>query len=241
MARKGTEGFVTMTKSFEADMANCSLSEIGLMALLITSKATTPVGTIYRRFEWGELPGSSESEVTKLLDGLEAKGKIVRDHHDVLIRSWVRHRTFDTPNYLKACLYPLQVQVGSPLFRTVIASELLRKDIASIQVSPPVQGKKQSSGRTYARGRDAHYEALSLIWGELTGKELPPAETITGSVKEPNPTMVEQIMATRAFEQSLPELDKRNWVCIEPSIAETFRMAVHGPTVQPLRGGLRAN
>lgn len=236
MPRKSTTGFVTMTKSFEDDMAECTLPEIGLMALLITSKSTTPVGTVYRRHEWAELSGSSDETVTKLLDGLEAKGKIVRDHHDVLIRSWVRHRTFATPNFLKACLYPLQVQVGTPLFRTVVATELMRKDIASISTAAAVRGTKDSARRVYPKGRDAHFQALELIWEELTGQKLPAAETITGSLDAPNPTMIEHIVNTRDFAQSLPELDQRNWVCIEPAIATALREALHGPTVQPLRG-----
>lgn len=241
MARKSTGGgFVTMTKSFEEDMADCSLAEIGLMSLLITSKATTPVGTVYRRHEWSELPGSSADTVTKLLEGLEAKGKIVRDHHEILIRSWVRHRCFSTPNFLKACKYTLEVQMRAPLLRVVVASELLRKDIASIEPAAPVRGSKDSAGRVYTKGRTAHYEALELIWDELTGQKLPPAETINGSITEPNATMLDHLMGTRDFEHALAELENRNWVCIEPSLAVAIRERLHGPNVKPIRGARTA-
>ena len=241
MARKSTGGgFVTMTKTFEEDMADCTLAEIGLMSLLITSKATTPVGTVYRRYEWAELPGSSEETVEKLLEGLEAKGKIVRTGHEILIRSWMRHRCFGTPNFLKACRYPLEVQVREPLLRVVVATELLRKDIASIEPAVATRGSKEATGRVFSKGRTAHYEALELIWEELTGQKLPPAETITGSVTEPNPTMLKQLIETRDFEHALPKLDQRDWVCVEPSLATAIREKLHGPTVKPIRGARTA-
>lgn len=241
MTRKDTTGFVTMTKAFESDMADCTLAEIGLMSLLITSKAATPVGTVYRRHEWAEFPGANEELVAKLLDGLESKGKVVRDRHEVLIRSWMRHRCFASPNFLKACLYPLQVQVRSPLFRTVIATELLRKDVASIAPAQASRGVKGSAQRLYPKGRDHHYQALELIWEELTGKQLPPAETITGSLEEPNQVMVQHILETREFSEALPELDARNWECIEPTLADALRSAFHGSNVAPLRGSRAAN
>lgn len=241
MARKSTGGgFVTMTKSFEEDMAHCSLAEIGLMSLMITSKATTPVGTVYRRYEWAELPGSSEDMVEKLLDGLEAKGKIVRAGHEILIRSWIRHRCFGTPNFLKACKYTLEVQMREPLLRVVVATELLRKDVASIEPAVATRGSKDAAGRVFSKGRSAHYEALELIWNELTGQKLPPAETITGSVAEPNPVMLDHILGTRDFEHALPKLEKRGWVCVEPSLANAIRDKMHGPTVKPIRGARTA-
>lgn len=241
MARKPPGGgFVTMTKSFEDDMADCTLAEIGLMSLMITSASTTPLGSIYRRYEWGSLPGSSEEMVDKALEGLEAKGKIVRSGHDILIKSWVRRRTFITPNYLKACLYPLQVQVKDPLMRVVLATELLRKDIASIEPAAQVRGSKDAAGRTYAKGQQAHYQALELIWEELTGKGLPPAKEITGSVEEPNQEMVGHILDMREFPEAVKELDKRRWVCVQPSLAEHIREAFYGANVKPIRGAREA-
>lgn len=235
MAAKDGVGFVTMTRAFEADMSECTIAEIGLMSLLITSPATTPLGNVYRRHEWEEFPGSSDDQVFALLEGLESKGKIVRDNHDILIRSWLRHRTFSTPNYLKSCLYPLQVQVRSPLLRTVVATELLRKDVAGIPKAPPTKGSKQSPSRVYTKGRDAHFQALELLWEEITDQKLPPAETITGSVTNPNPEMVEQLIATRDFAAAVPELERRNWVCVHPELAEVLRATIQGPNVAPLR------
>lgn len=164
----------------------------------------------------------------------------MRDNHDILIRSWLRHRTFTTPNYLKSCLYPLQVQVRSPLLRTVIATELLRKDVASIPTAAPVKGTRQAPSRVYTKGQDAHFQALELIWEEITDQKLPPAETITGSVTEPNPDMLQQLVSTRDFAEAVPELELRDWVCVNPSIAQALKAAIQGPNVASLNDVRRA-
>lgn len=221
--RRGDDSFVKMTRSFERDMENCSLAETGLMSLLITSRSINPVGVVYRRFEWSELPGSSTEQIDKLLSGLEEKGKIVRVRNDILIRSWLRWNTFAAPNMLKAARYSVQHQVTQPLFRTVLATEMLRKNVVEVEAKEPSRGTAQNSVRTYSKGRAAHYEAAQLVWTELVEQKLPSAETMDGSVSSPNPVMLEQIVNSEDFQAALPELQRLNWRCIQPDIASAIR------------------
>lgn len=221
--RRGDDSFVKMTRSFESDMENCSLVETGLMSLLITSRSINPVGVVYRRFEWSELPASSTEQIDNLLGGLEEKGKIVRVRNDILLRSWLRWNAFAAPNMLKAARYSLQHQVTDPLFRTVIATEMLRKNVAQVEVKEPSRGSTQNASRTYSKGRAAHYEAAQMVWTELVEQELPPAETMDGSTREPNPVMLDQIVNCEDFREALPELQRRNWRCVQPEIASALR------------------
>lgn len=232
--RRGDDAFAKMTRGFERDMENCTLGEIGLMSLLITSRAITPVGVVYRRHEWAQLPGSSDEQIAKLLEGLEAKGKIVQARNDVLIRSYLRRNAFATPNMLKAARYAIQHQVTDPLLRTVLATEMLRLDVASIEVKTSSQGSPQNPGRVYAKGRDAFYQAAQAVWTELVEAPLPPAVTMRGSTDEPNGQMLEQILASEDFQESLPQLQRRDWGCVHPQIAAALVGNLGGGSVTPI-------
>lgn len=229
--RRGADSFIKLSRNFEQDMAGCSLEEIGLMSLLLTSRMVTAAGVVYRRHEWAEMPESSNDRVIKTLDSLEAKGKIVQSHNDILIRSWIRWNCFEFPNMMKAVTYAVEHQTTTPLIRTVIATELLRKDIASVATAESKsasQETKKTGGRKYAKGQEAHYLALEKVWMALFDKGLPEAHTITGDASSPHPQMLDDILESDDFKESHDAIVEKNWQCIHGPIAEAIKERLSG-------------
>lgn len=229
-ARRGTDSFVKLSRNFGDDMADCTLEEIGLMSLILTSRMVNNAGVCYRLHEWADYPDSTGDKVLKLLDGLEGKGKIVCDGNHVLIRSWVRRNCFDAPNLMKAVAYAVAHQETTALHRIVLATELLRKDIASLPQPPAPTGKPKSGGRQYARGQQAHYMALQNVWTALFDQALPAASEITGSTESPNEAMLGHIVASDDFRTCHTALEEKSWVSIHPPIAAILRERLAAPT-----------
>ncbi|MGU3586233.1 hypothetical protein ACLBYD_24080 [Rhodococcus sp. C26F] len=211
-ARGKTGFFVPVVKDFWKEMAaeGCSFSEIGYFALILTSKATTPVGSLYLQHEWGDIEGTNPDHAEKSLDSLERRGKIVRDGYYILVRSWIRRNCFTNPNYLKAGLYPLQNDIDSPLLRFVIGSELLRLDLSSLEPT---------------KAQNLHASA-SLLWAEITESELPPPNAMTGDLNHPNDYMIGALATMPGIDSAAAELDRRNWCVVKEELRVPLQKAL---------------
>lgn len=211
-ARGKTGFFVPVAKDFWKEMAakGCSFSEIGYFALILTSKATTPVGSLYMQHEWSDIDGTNPDHAEKSLDSLESRGLIVRDGYYILVRSWIRRNCFNNPNYLKAGLYPLQNELDSPLLRFVIGTELLRLRLSDLD---PVKAKNM-------------HDSASVLWAEITGGELPPSAAMTGDINNPSEYMISVLTSIPGIETVAVELDRRNWCVVKEELRAPLQKAL---------------
>lgn len=210
---RGAGFFVQVSKDFEQDMVadGCNFNEIGYFAMILAKKATTPLGTLYLPHEWADIEGTNVDHMDKTLNQLEEHGKIVRDGYYLCVRSWLKTHAFTNPKYMKAGLYALENGVDSPLIRFVIGSELLRLPLADMPADKA------------ANMRDA----AGYLWAEITGKELPPASHMTGSLESPNPQMLDDLVSMPAAAKAIAGLDKRGWSVIKQELRDPIRRAVN--------------
>lgn len=193
--------------------------EIAYFLFILSSKATTPLGSLYLQHEWSDIEGTHPDHADKCLTSLESAGKIVRDGYFILVRSWMRRNCFTNPKYLKAGLYPLQNEITSPLLRFVIGSELLRLDL----VSMPQQ-----------RAENLHASA-ALLWEEITGRRLPRATSLSGDLANPNTAMIVALTEMPGVDQAIDGLNARAWAPVKDELRRPLQDAIGGAsTVTPI-------
>jgi hypothetical protein len=209
---RGAGFFVQISKDFESDMVRdgCNFAEICYFAMILAKKATTPLGTLYLPHEWSDIPGTNTDHMDKTLDLLEQHGKIVRDGYYLLVRSWIRTHAFTNPKYLKASLYALENGVDSPLIRFVIGTELLRLPLAEM---PPERAANMRN-------------SAAFLWAEITGRELPPASHMTGSIQSPNPAMLDDLVQMPGIEQALTGVEARSWTVVKHELRAPLQRAL---------------
>ncbi|WP_137726169.1 hypothetical protein [Prescottella subtropica] len=211
-SRGKTGFFVPVVKDFWKEMAaeGCSFSEIGYFSLIITSKATTAVGSLYLQHEWGDIEGTNPDHAEKSLNSLEQRGLIVRDGYYILVRSWIRRNCFNNPKYLRSGLYPLQNDVDSPLLRFVIGTELMRLRLSDLPLD---------------KAQNLH-DSASLLWAEITGNDLPPIAAMVGDINDPNQYMISALTSIPGIETVAVELDRRNWCVVKEELRAPLQKAL---------------
>lgn len=195
-------GFVQIPKTFEKQCLadELTLEEIGLLTLANTHPETKHVGVLYRPNEWNDVFGGT-SHVGRLLDSLQAKGKVVVDGYWVLIRGWMPTRGFRQPKYFSSGLYSLVHQVDSPLLRMVIGSELLGLRLCD---QTPADLEKSRM-----------YQYASEYWEEITGCPLIPATSMTGDLLRPPEDMLNHLAVMPGAETAFKGLTSRSWSVID--------------------------
>lgn len=211
-ARGRTGFFVPMVKDFWKDLAalGCNLSEIGYFTMISTSKATSPIGSLYMRHEWADLDGTNLDHAERTLEQLEKRGLIARDGYYILVVAWIRQYAFNNPKYLRAGLYPLQNEIDSPFLRFVFGTQLLQLRLCDLDKT---------------KAANLH-ESASLLWAEITGSALPPADAMDGDIDQPNDYMVTALSNMPGIELAVTELDRRTWCVVQAELHRPLQQAL---------------
>lgn len=73
--------------------------EIAYFMFILSSKATTPLGSLYLQHEWKDIEGTHPDHAANCLGALEKEGKIVLDGYFILVRSWMRRNCFSNRRF----------------------------------------------------------------------------------------------------------------------------------------------
>ena len=206
-------GFVQIAKTYEKHCltAELTLEEIGLLTLATTHPETKHVGALYRPNEWNDVFGGT-NHVGRLLDNLQAKGKIVVDGYWLLLRGWMPTYGFRQPNFFASGIYPLVHQVHSPLLRMVIGSEMLGLRLCD---QTPADLEKNRM-----------YQYACEYWEELTGCPLIPASSMTGDLLRPPADMLDQLAVMPDAEVAFKGITARSWCVIDEPLRAPLQRAL---------------
>ncbi|WP_458683629.1 hypothetical protein [Prescottella equi] len=206
-------GFVQIPKTFERECltGELTLEEIGLLTLANCHPETKHVGALYRPNEWADEFGGG-AHVGRLLDNLQAKGKIVLDGYWLLIRGWLPSRAFKQPKFFSSGLYSLVHQIESPLLRMVIGTELLGLRLCD---QTPAELEKSRM-----------YQYACEYWEEITGCPLIPAGSMTGDLLRPPEEMLDHLAVMPGAEIAFKGITDRSWSVIDNQVRAPLQRAL---------------
>lgn len=206
-------GFAQIPKTFEKQcrVDELTLEEIGLLTLATTHPETKHVGALYRPNEWNDEFGGT-AHVGRLLDNLQAKGKVVLDGYWILLRGWLPTRSFTQPKFFSSGLYSLVHQVDSPLLRMVIGTELLGLRLC------------EKTAEELQKSRMHQYAAE--YWEEITGCPLIPAASMTGDLMRPPEDMLAHLALMPGGETAFKGLTARSWSVIDEPVRAPLQRAL---------------